>query len=231
MSSYRSLGIVALIALLFGGVGAEAESFSTVVIDPGHGGFDLGGISGQRVPEKVVALDTALRLEKILRTAGLRTVMTRRTDVFIPLPKRSAIANAQPDAIFVSIHYNSARRSGAHGIETYCEDSAGAPLAARIQRKIVTQVSTENRGVKRAEYYVLRNCNIPAVLVECGFLTNPDEARLAQTPAYRQNVAAQIARGIIEQRSYALPKPSPPPPRGLYAHHGKKQKHRRLARR
>jgi N-acetylmuramoyl-L-alanine amidase len=187
-----------------------AGSFSTVVIDPGHGGFDRGGIPGQLVPEKMVALDTALRLQKILEHAGLRTVMTRTTDIFVPLPTRTAIANAQRDAIFVSIHYNASRRSRAHGIETYCEDSAGAPLAARIQRDILTQVSAENRGVKRAEYYVLRNCRIPAVLVECGFLTNPSEARLALTPSYRQRVAEQIAAGIVEQRSHPLPAPSPP---------------------
>src|SRR5436189_414584 len=80
-------------------------SFSTVVIDPGHGGWDRGGIPGQIVPEKTVALDTALRLQKLLQRAGLRTVMTRTTDVYIPLSVRSAIANVEPDAIFVSIHY------------------------------------------------------------------------------------------------------------------------------
>ena len=159
------------------------SSFSTVVIDPGHGGFDRGGIPGQIVPEKMVALDTALRLQKLLQRAGLRTVMTRTTDVFIPLSVRSAIANSQPDAIFVSIHYNAAPRSGAHGIETYSENNRGAVLAARIQRDIVTRVSTENRGIRSAEYYVLRNCRLPAVLVECGFLTNPVEAQLALTPA------------------------------------------------
>src|SRR6266513_708398 len=88
-------------------------SFSTVVIDPGHGGWDRGGIPGQIVPEKTVALDTALRLQKLLQRAGLRTVMTRTTDVYIPLSMRSAIANVEPNAIFVSIHYNAARRSGA----------------------------------------------------------------------------------------------------------------------
>src|SRR5882724_4617974 len=124
--------------------------FSTVVIDPGHGGWDRGGIPGQIVPEKTVALDTALRLQKLLQRAGLRTVMTRTTDVYIPLSVRSAIANVEPDAIFVSIHYNAARRSGAHGIETYSENNRGAVLAARIQRQIVTRVSTENRGIRSA---------------------------------------------------------------------------------
>src|SRR6184192_1620425 len=95
-------------AVTAGQVRAE-NSFSTVVIDPGHGGWDRGGIPGQIVPEKTVALDTALRLQKLLQRAGLRTVMTGTTDVYIPLSVRSAIANVEPDAIFVSIHYNAAR--------------------------------------------------------------------------------------------------------------------------
>jgi N-acetylmuramoyl-L-alanine amidase len=202
------------------------NSFSTVVIDPGHGGFDRGGIPGQRVPEKMVALDTALRLQKILQRAGLRTVMTRTTDVFIPLSVRSAIANAQHDAIFVSIHYNAARRSGAHGIETYSENNRGAALAARIQRQLITRVSTENRGVRSAEYYVLRKCRLPAVLVECGFLTNPTEAQLALTPGYQQEVAEQIAAGIIEQRQFAFP-PLVPSHRAVRVVH-KNKKHRKV---
>jgi N-acetylmuramoyl-L-alanine amidase len=186
------------------GVAQAGNSFSTVVIDPGHGGFDRGGIPGQQVPEKMVALDTALRLEKILQRAGVRTVMTRSTDIFVPLSVRSAIANAQHDAIFVSIHYNASPRHGAHGIETYSENNRGAVLAARIQRQIISRVSTENRGMRSAEYYVLRNCRLPAVLVECGFLTNPSEAQ-ALRPAYRQEIAEQVAAGVMEQRQFAFP--------------------------
>ena len=216
--------IVAL-ALMAGHVKAE-NSFSTVVIDPGHGGFDLGGIPGQKVPEKMVALDTALRLQKLLQRAGLRTVMTRSTDIFVPLFVRSVIANAQSDAIFVSIHYNASPRSGAHGIETYSENNRGAVLAARIQRQLINRVSTENRGIRSAEYYVLRKCRLPAVLVECGFLTNPTEAQLALTSAYRQQVAEQIAAGIIEQRQFEFPplRPTHRPRRLVH----KNKKHRKV---
>jgi N-acetylmuramoyl-L-alanine amidase len=203
-----------------------ANSFSTVVIDPGHGGFDRGGIPGQIVPEKMVALDTAMRLQKLLQRDGLRTVMTRTTDIFVPLSVRSAIANAEHDAIFVSIHYNAARRSGAHGIETYSENNRGAVLAARIQRDIVTRVSAENRGIRSAEYYVLRNCRLPAVLVECGFLTNPVEAQLALTPEYREKVAEQIAAGIIEQRQSPFPPLVPSHRAGRLVH--KNKKHRKV---
>jgi N-acetylmuramoyl-L-alanine amidase len=211
-------------ALLLASASLATSSFSTVVIDPGHGGFDRGGIPGQRVPEKNVALDTALRLQRLLQQAGLHTVLTRSTDVFIPLPQRVAIANAQPQSIFVSIHYNAARRQGAHGIETYFEDSRGAALAARIQLQIISRVSADNRGIRHATYYVLRKCQRPAVLVECGFLTNPGEAQLALTARYRQMVAEQIAAGILEQRHFAFPAPS---------HRVRQQKHHksyRLAR-
>lgn len=192
-------------ALALASATLAAGSFSTVVIDPGHGGIDRGGIPGQRVAEKSVALDTAIRLQRLLRRAGLHTVMTRSTDVFIPLPRRVAIANALPEAIFVSIHYNASPRQGAHGIETYFEDSRGAALATRIQRQIMRRVSTEDRGIRHATYYVLRKCQKPAVLVECGFLTNPTEAQLALTAGYRQMVAEQIATGILDQRHFAFP--------------------------
>jgi N-acetylmuramoyl-L-alanine amidase len=172
----------------------------------------------------MVALDTALRLQKLLQEAGLRTVMTRSADIFIPLFVRSAIANVQSDAIFVSIHYNASPRSGAHGIETYSENNRGAVLAARIQRQLINRVSTENRGIRSAEYYVLRKCRLPAVLVECGFLTNPTEAQLALTTGYRQEVAEQIAAGIIEQRQFPFPPLVPGRPNGRFVHrhkHGK----------
>jgi N-acetylmuramoyl-L-alanine amidase len=216
--------LVAMASLFVRPAAQAGFPFSTVVIDPGHGGFDRGGIPHQVVAEKGVALETALRLEKLLRRAGLHTVMTRSTDVFIPLPTRAAIANAQQDAIFVSIHYNASPRAGAHGIETYSEEARGAALALRIQQHIVARVSTENRGVRHAEYFVLRKCQLPAVLVECGFLTNSYEAQLAQTPTYQQRVAEQIAAGIVEQRQFAFPPPSPDR-KGRLVHHRSRKHH------
>src|SRR5204863_4678413 len=210
-------------AVTAGQVRAE-NSFSMVVIDPGHGGSDPGGIPGQMVPEKTVALDTALRLQKLLRGAGLRTVMTRSTDIFVPLSVRSAIADAEHDAIFVSIHYNASPRRSAHGIETYSDSNRGAVLAARIQQEIIDRVSTENRGIRSAEFYVLRKCRLPAVLVECGFLTNPTEAQLALTTAYREQIAEQIAAGIIEQRQFAFPSLVPTHRSGHLVHKNKKQR-------
>ena len=121
-----------LILSLLGSL-ASASGFDTVVIDAGHGGHDRGGIPGQRVGEKDLTLDVAKRLRDLLQNDGLKTVMTRADDTFIPLPQRSAIANAQRDALFVSIHFNSALRGGADGIETYYYNPKAAGVAARVQ--------------------------------------------------------------------------------------------------
>ena len=181
--------------------GPPVRNFTTVVIDAGHGGIDPGGIPGQRIPEKPYTLDVAFRLRAILRTAGFQTVMTRTNDTFIPLPERVRIANAQHNAIFVSIHFNSSIISTGHGIETYYYAPNAEPLAARIQAQVMRiNPGTENRGVKSRGYFVLRKTSIPSVLVEGGFLTNPDEARLILQPAYRQRLAQMIAQAIIEQR-------------------------------
>src|SRR3954468_901321 len=98
------------------GVTLAASAFGqsrTIVIDAGHGGFDRGGVPGQRISEKDKTLDVAQRLKRILQATGYRVVMTRDSDVFIPLGTRTAIANSHPGATFVSIHFNCASRSGA----------------------------------------------------------------------------------------------------------------------
>src|SRR5438309_33102 len=98
--------------------GAALGQSRTIVIDAGHGGYDRGGVPGQRISEKDKTLDVALRLRRLLAADGYRVIMTRDSDVFIPLPTRVAIANAHPGANFVSIHFNCASRVGANGIET-----------------------------------------------------------------------------------------------------------------
>jgi len=178
------------------GSSSQGRSSTTVVIDAGHGGYDRGGIPGQRVAEKVMTLDVALRLRNILQNSGYRVVMTRDSDVFVPLPTRVGIANSYRDAIFVCIHFNSARRSGANGIETYFYSRESLPLASAIHYNVVRGAPSPNRGVRRRGYYVLRKTRIPAVLVECGFLTNPTEAQYAQSSAYRQKLAEEIASGV-----------------------------------
>jgi len=181
----------------------DSGSSTTVVIDAGHGGYDRGGIPGQIVSEKEMTLDVAQRLKKTLSASGYRVVMTRDSDVFIPLGTRVAIANSYSNAIFVSIHFNSAKRSGAGGIETYFYSRESLPLASAIHYFVAGGAPSSNRNVRRRGYYVLRKAGVPAVLVECGFLTNPTEAALAQTAPYRQKLAEEIAAGVRGRSSVA----------------------------
>ena len=200
----RLTPVLALVLLFTGAAAMPAETrYSTIVIDPGHGGIDRGGIPGQRVPEKMMTLDVSQRLKEILEREGYRVLMTRNQDEFVSLGSRVSIANAQRNAIFVCVHFNSAPRAGANGIETYFYSTESAPLAASIQSSVVRGAGTENRGVRRRGYFVLRRTTIPAVLVECGFLTNPTEAQYVQSGIYRQRLAQNIARGIINQPAVA----------------------------
>src|SRR5215510_3091025 len=145
------------------------KTFNTVVVDAGHGGKDSGAYRRYGPPEKMVTLDVAQRLERKLRESQVKTVMTRDSDVFIPLNNRVARENAQKDAIFVSIHFNDSRRRGTRGFETYYHSGASFDLAARIQQKLMTIPNSANGGVHAANFRVLRLANCPAVLVECGY--------------------------------------------------------------
>src|SRR5262245_10472727 len=176
---------------------------TTVVIDAGHGGYDRGGIPGQRVSEKDMTLDVARRLKSVLQANGYRVVMTRDSDVFVPLGTRTSIANSYRNAIFVSVHFNSATRRGASGIETYFYSRDSLALASAIHHYVAGGAPSENRGVRRRGYFVLRRANMPAVLVECGFLTNPTEAAYAQNASYRQKLAEAIAAGVRRRNSVA----------------------------
>lgn len=177
----------------------------TVVIDAGHGGHDRGGIPGQRIAEKDMTLDVAQRLRNVLAASGYRVVMTRDSDVFVPLPTRVAIANSYRNAIFVCIHFNATQRMGAGGIETYFYSRGSLPLASAVHYYVAGGAPSANRGVRRRGYYVLRKTNVPAVLVECGFLTNPTEAAYAQTASYRQKLAEEIAAGVRGRNSVTGP--------------------------
>jgi len=205
---FRLFAASLLIAFLGTFSAAEARRASqdsgpaiTVVIDAGHGGHDRGGIPSQSVEEKEMTLDVALRLKKALAASGYRVVMTRDSDVFVPLATRVAIANSYSNAIFVSIHFNSAKRSGAGGIETYFYNRESLPLASAIHYFVAGGAPSSNRNVRRRGYYVLRKTTVPAVLVECGFLTNPTEAAYAQTVFYRQKLAEEIAAGVRGRNS------------------------------
>lgn len=198
-----------LVALLFtlascaGGGGVRrkntSRTFDTVVVDAGHGGKDAGA-RRYGPAEKVVALDVAQRLNRKLRESKFRTVMTRNSDVFVDLDRRVAIGNRQENSIFVSIHFNHARRRGIQGFETYYASPYARSLAQRIQQKLLTIPKARNRGVRTANFRVVKNAVYPSVLVECGFLTNRVEAGRARSAAYREMLADKIAEAIVEER-------------------------------
>lgn len=184
--------------MLIAVAGVEARP-AIVVIDPGHGGHDRGGAPGQVLPEKGFTLDVGKRLARILRDDGrIKVILTRNGDYFVSLPERTGTANlyARSNAVFVSIHFNSGRRLGAYGIETYYNNSRGYKLAALIHPRVIQALGSIDRGIRHRGYFVLRRNRLPAVLVECGFLTNPGEASRISDSRYRDSIAKAIAAAI-----------------------------------
>jgi N-acetylmuramoyl-L-alanine amidase len=171
-----------------------------VVIDPGHGGHDRGGMPGQRFAEKVFTLDTAKRLARILRHDNtVKVVLTRDADTFVSLRERTEIANqyAGHNAVFVSIHFNAGRREGASGIETYYNNRPGYRLAALVHPRVIEAMASIDRGIRYGRYQVLRNNRLPAILIEGGFLTNPVEAARIIDSRSRERLARAIANAIL----------------------------------
>ncbi|MBB5031267.1 N-acetylmuramoyl-L-alanine amidase family protein [Prosthecobacter vanneervenii] len=187
----------ALMVLMLAG---KASAFDTVILDPGHGAHDRGAAIGY-VYEKHLALDTARRVEQLLRKEGLKVIMSRSRDVFIPLQDRSALGNSRGNAIFVSIHYNYNRGGSGSGVETYYHFSSSYMLAAYIQAYLVQRTAMTNRGVKSANFHVIRaTTKNPAVLVECGFVSNSTERSHMLTGEFRAKIAEGIAQGIVAFR-------------------------------
>lgn len=181
----------------FVATGSSLHAAKTVVIDPGHGGHDLGAADSY-VYEKHINLDVARRLERTLQEAGFKTVLTRSSDEFIELSERSAIANRYRNSIFVSIHFNSSYKPTAIGIETYYRSSESEKLASLVHREIIKSIGATDRGVKTANFAVLKNTRSPAILVEGGFVSNKSDRDAMMDPVYRQVIADSIARAIIE---------------------------------
>ena len=188
--------ITCLITVLATSLVSQAGKFSTVVIDPGHGGKDNGGSYG-RVYEKHLALDTSLRVDYMLRRKGYKTRLTRKSDVFISLSKRADIGNYYSNSIFVSIHYNYTYNKSISGLETFYYTSRSKPLASYIQSGMLKKYRANNRGVKYARYAVLRRTKNPAALVECGFVSNYYERKRCMQGWYRQKMAEGIVNGIV----------------------------------
>ncbi|RBP47409.1 N-acetylmuramoyl-L-alanine amidase [Roseimicrobium gellanilyticum] len=192
----------------------------TVVLDAGHGGID-GGTQGEGILEKNLSLAITRRVEKHLAAAGIRTLMTRRDDTYVALEKRADFSNRhQPDA-FVSIHLNADATTGnTSGLETYycsrkrlgdmmrlrerldlpkdeaIRDRRSEWLADILHKGIQATTGAENRGTRDSNYLVVMNTECPAVLIECGYLTNTAEARRLEDEAYQEKIAAAITDGL-----------------------------------
>ncbi len=204
----RGLTVAALsVGWLLAGVGCvgpavkdTSHSFRTVVIDAGHGGHDSGTRSRWGGNEKDATLAVATRLQPKLAAAGFQTVLTRSTDQFIELNERARISNRQTNAVFVSIHFNEAPKRAVHGTELYYTSPVSLGLAQHILGKVSVLPGACARGLKTANFRVLRLNEYPAVLVECGYLSNPAEAKRCAASAYQDCLAEAIAAGVIEQR-------------------------------
>ncbi len=171
-----------------------------VVIDPGHGGKDEGAV-WYGVRESDLNLKVAKKVEALLIAKNIPVTMTRRSDVFVTLTKRAAVANKYTDVIFVSIHFNAHRLTSVRGVETFYASDKGKPIAISIQRKLVSLLKTRNRYIKRGiNYAVLNKTKCPAVLVECGFISNPTERSKCNSSGYQTLAAKGIVSGILQAR-------------------------------
>jgi N-acetylmuramoyl-L-alanine amidase len=207
----------------------------TIVLDAGHGGFDKGALSSFG-SEKQYTLEIARLLRPLLQAKGFKVIMTRENDVFIPLELRARIANATRDSIFVSLHFNATDANpAATGFEIFSLTPRGAPstsddslalhflnmqagspvdaqsfeLSTAVYHSMLGHLTEFDRGIKRARFAVLRRTNIPAILVEGGFLTETGDSKRVADPAWRAKFAEALSIGIENYRNVVEKKQRP----------------------
>lgn len=179
---------------------AQARDRFTIVIDAGHGGKDQGA-AGRKIQEKEITLKIAQRAGKYIRrrTRGVDVILTRERDEFISLNERANFANFCEADLFISIHANSAR-GYAEGTETFVWSKRHNPwslkLARLIQKEYNERAKRKNRGVKKANFAVLRNTNMPAVLTEVGFISNAQEEKYMKSRRGRRKLAYCIYQAV-----------------------------------
>lgn len=167
-----------------------------VAIDPGHGGKDPGAIGPTGLREADVVLDVALQVRDLLAKDGIRVVMTRETDATVELVDRPKIARDRGATIFISIHANANTRAEVNGSETYYLTPQSLALAQMIQDELGVVLGIPSRGIKTANFLVLRDNGIPSVLVETAFITHPDDEARLRDLAFRQRLAQAVYNGI-----------------------------------
>ena len=201
---------------------AAPAPFTLVVLDPGHGGQDSGAMCGP-VYEKDLTLDIAQRVDRLLQSQGVATLMTRVGDSYVSLHDRVAVTNRARDCILVSIHFNESKKV-VSGVETYYAEHQAAPaprlvswipffqgpaaesptlasqsLARFIQEAMIARTKAPDRGTKAEQFFVIANVAAPAVLVEGGFLNKEELAKL-ESNDYRDQMAAAISEGVLRYR-------------------------------
>ncbi|MGV3722012.1 MAG: N-acetylmuramoyl-L-alanine amidase [Actinomycetota bacterium] len=170
----------------------------TIVVDAGHGGHDVGAKGADHV-EKDLCLQLCHQLARELEARGARVVMTRPSDTFVSLESRCAIANGANADLFVSIHLNSTpTRNSATGTETYWHTPKSQRLARALHRRVVNVVGSLDRGIRNRRFYVVRNTEMPSVLLEVGFINNrSDEALIAQG-LFQSRLAESLTLGVLD---------------------------------
>ena len=193
-----------------------APELPVVVIDAGHGGEDGGAVGVTGLVEKELNLDIAKRLAALLEADGYRVVMTRTEDVLLydrnvdfqgrkkvlDLAARQAIGDAHADGVFISIHANTFSQSQYHGLQIWygAKNAQSACLAEQIRSEVVRTLQPDNHRLSKqagSNIYLMYHLQMPCVLVECGFLSNPTECAALEDAAYRQELALALYRGIV----------------------------------
>ena len=214
---------------------AVGKKISTICLDPGHGGKDPGNCSGGRY-EKTATLALATELSSQLKAAGFNVILTRTKDKYVGLDERPDIANRRKADLFVSLHFNATEggRNSVSGVETYCITPVGASssnaegrgasygatpanvfekkslqFAYQVQKALVKNLGAEDRSLRRGRLAVLRGAEMPAILIESGYMTHPAEGKKIFDPAYRKQTAAAIVKGILNYQKLTAPPPVP----------------------
>ena len=168
-----------------------------ICIDAGHGGNDAGAVNGKYY-EKVAALSISLKVGSILAAAGADIIYTRDKDETVELGERCRIANNDDADYFISIHLNAATAKSANGIETYAYGTSGKgyELAKAVQKELIVSTGARDRGVKSANFYVLKHTKMPAILIETGFISNDAECLALFKDGYQGIIAEAIAKAV-----------------------------------
>jgi N-acetylmuramoyl-L-alanine amidase len=210
-----------ILPILYPAKMTKGRPIKTIMIAAGHGGKDPG-YQINKEQEKKYTLLMAKALKEALLAAGFRVLLTRETDIFVDLGEQAARANRAGADLFINLHYNAAIETDASGVETYCLTPAGAVstnggsptprspghrqdlfnplLAYHIHKALTSTCAFPDRGLRRAAFQVLREINMPGVLIEGGFLSNSQDAAKITNPAHRRLVARAIVDGILSYK-------------------------------